>query len=214
MTRALPCLEKGKTTHNMKKIIIVEGGICGLSTAIAIQEKFEVEIYEAAPEFKPVGAGLVLSANALKAYQAIGITDEIIQTGNIINCFYIKDNHGKILTEASSQKLGTGVGKVGNISIHRADLHRVLLSQLNNNVKVFTNKRVQSVDKQTNKVTIHFQDNTSASGDYLLACDGIYSAVRQALVPNAEIRYSGYTCWRGILNHNLENFDASIVSET
>lgn len=198
----------------MKKIIIVGGGICGLTTAIAIQEKFKVEIYEAAAEFKPVGAGLVLSANALKAFQVIGIADDVIRAGNIINHFYIKNNHGKILTEASSQKLGTGVGKVGNLSIHRADLHQVLLSQLNDNVKLFTNKQVLSVDNQSNSVMVYFQDKTHAKGDYLLACDGIHSVIRQALVPNATIRYSGYTCWRGVLKHNFDDFDSSIATET
>lgn len=197
-----------------QKIIINGGGICGLTTAIGLQKHFDIEIYEAAPEFKTVGAGLVLSANALKALQAIGVVEEVIKAGNVLNHFYIKAQNGKKLSEVSSKKLGTGVGEVGIVAIHRAELHQVLLNHLGKNVKLFTNKKAQSFDKQANSITVRFEDGSTATGDYLLACDGIYSAIRQQLLPDSTIRYSGYTCWRGVLNHNLTNFDTSIATET
>lgn len=197
-----------------KKIIINGGGICGLTTAIAIQDFFDIEIYEAASEFKTVGAGLVLSSNALKALQAIGIVEDVIKAGNIIDRFYIKSAEGTKLSEVNSQKLGTGVGEVGTVAIHRAELHQVLLSRLNKNVRLFTNKKATAFEKKDKTVTVQFQDGNTATGDYLLACDGIHSPIRRQLLPDSTIRYAGYTCWRGVLNHNLKDLNTSIATET
>ncbi|HNT51095.1 MAG TPA: FAD-dependent monooxygenase, partial [Cyclobacteriaceae bacterium] len=35
-------------------------------------------------------------------------------------------------------------------------------------------------------------------GSCILVADGIHSSIRKKLLPQSQIRYSGYTCWRGI----------------
>lgn len=58
---------------------IVGGGIGGLTLAVALQKKgFCVRVYESAPGFKPLGAGLGLAANAVKAFAEIGIAEEVL----------------------------------------------------------------------------------------------------------------------------------------
>ena len=53
-----------------KRFAIVGAGIGGLSLAIAMQRKgFHVIVYERAPSLKPLGAGLVLAANAVNAFR-------------------------------------------------------------------------------------------------------------------------------------------------
>ena len=60
------------------EVIIIGGGIGGLSTAIALQRKgHSVKVYERTPKLKGLGAGLVIAANAMKAYQQIGISESI-----------------------------------------------------------------------------------------------------------------------------------------
>jgi 2-polyprenyl-6-methoxyphenol hydroxylase-like FAD-dependent oxidoreductase len=199
-----------------KKIIINGGGICGLTTAIALQNLgFEIEIYEVAAAFKAVGAGLVLSANALEALKAIGILASVTNVGNNIEHFYIKSDKGGVLSETNSPKVVVSANSaVRTISIHRADLHQVLLDQLNDSVKLFTKKKAIGFNSIDNKVELVFEDGTKTTGDYLLACDGIHSNIRKQLVPNISIRYAGYTCWRGVLEHNIENFDTTFATET
>lgn len=49
------------------RILIVGGGIGGLTTAIALQQQnIDCQIFEAAPTLNPVGTGLWLSPNALQ----------------------------------------------------------------------------------------------------------------------------------------------------
>lgn len=51
------------------KYTILGAGIAGLTTAIALQKiGIKAQVFEAAPDIKPLGAGLLLAANAVKAY--------------------------------------------------------------------------------------------------------------------------------------------------
>ncbi|MBY3063400.1 NAD(P)-binding protein [Rhizobium laguerreae] len=61
------------------RIVIVGAGIAGLAVARGLSLiGHEVEIYEQAPELKPIGAGLSLSANALRALRTLGLYDAVL----------------------------------------------------------------------------------------------------------------------------------------
>ena len=56
------------------KVIIIGGGIGGLSLAIALQRKnIPFEIYEATPVLQEAGAGIWLGGNAMNALDALGV---------------------------------------------------------------------------------------------------------------------------------------------
>ncbi len=92
-------------------IAIVGGGIGGLTTAIALQRKgFEVKVYESAPLIKPLGAGLALAGNAVKALQQIGIADRVVARGHKMKIMYGKDETGRVisLTDTADDRLRAG----------------------------------------------------------------------------------------------------------
>ena len=69
----------------MKHYAILGGGIGGLTLAIALQRKnIKVTVYESAPQLKPVGAGLGLAGNAVKAFREIGIEQEVLREGKVL----------------------------------------------------------------------------------------------------------------------------------
>ena len=81
------------------RVIIIGGGIGGLTAAVALHKQHaEVLVYEAASEFKPLGAGIGLGANAMQDLKDIGIGDEIFKQGTPIHTQIFKDATGKILT--------------------------------------------------------------------------------------------------------------------
>jgi 2-polyprenyl-6-methoxyphenol hydroxylase-like FAD-dependent oxidoreductase len=47
-------------------------------------------------------------------------------------------------------------------------------------------------------VTAHFANGVQARGELLIGADGIRSAVRVQLAPEAKPRYAGYVAWRGL----------------
>ena len=95
----------------MKTIAILGGGIGGLCTAIALQKKgFEVKVYESAPELKPLGAGLGLAANAVKALTDIGIGKELMQAGAVLSSFEILTESGEVITKTNSLEVSKKFG--------------------------------------------------------------------------------------------------------
>lgn len=137
---------------NDRKIAIVGGGIGGLSVGIALQRKgFNVSLYEGAPKIQPVGAGLALAANAMKAFMDIGIGDAVLGAGKVLKLLRIKDERGNILTETNSEKITAKLGIINNFTIHRADLHQVLTSQLRPGT-LHLNKRCLDWEEKGSKI--------------------------------------------------------------
>ncbi len=180
------------------KAIIIGGGIGGLTTAIALEKLgHEVEVYEAAPAFKPVGAGLALAANAVKAFGHLGIEDSVLKAGQLIPSVQVLEMTGRVISQMDSLRLNAKYG-INNFAIHRADLHEVLLSQLKT-TRLFTNRKAEGFTETNKGVEVIFHDGTTAHGDCVIASDGIHSAIRRQLQPSATPRYAGYTCWRAVV---------------
>ena len=54
-------------SEKMPRALIIGGGIGGLTAALAFRQKgWDVAVYEAAPELRPVGKGIWVSANAMQ----------------------------------------------------------------------------------------------------------------------------------------------------
>ena len=180
------------------KAIIIGGGIAGLAAAKGLQRiGWEVAVYERAPVLKALGAGLVLSANALKALRALGLLEVVLAIGQPLNNFKILSKKGRVLADTNHLLLNERFGIQSCISVHRGDLQQVLLDRLAP-LQVYTGKCFKSLEQDEQQITVSFEDGTLASADLLIGCDGVHSAVRQQLVPEPKKRYAGYTCWRGI----------------
>ncbi|WP_194778418.1 FAD-dependent monooxygenase [Pararhodonellum marinum] len=183
------------------KVSIIGGGIAGLTTAIALRQKgIQANVYEAAPQVKPVGAGLSLSSNAMRVYNLLGFMDEVIRKGRLMASFALLDQKGKIITMADSEAISNKYG-LDNFLIHRYALHELLLSKLDSDT-VFTSKRAIAFSHQKDQVLVSFEDGSSLSTDYLIVGDGIHSAIRKQLLPKSTPRYSGYTCWRAVMDNS------------
>lgn len=180
------------------KAIIIGGGIAGLAAARGLQLlNWEVTVYEQAAELKTAGAGIVLSANALKALKALGIYEAVVEKGNPLEKFDILDDKGNLLTSTNHLRLSKKFGHLSGISLHRTDLQQVLLSQLSS-VSVRPGKRCRSIRQKPESVEVEFMDGDVAQADILLGCDGIHSAVRESIFLGSKKRFAGYACWRGV----------------
>ncbi len=198
----------------MKKFAIIGGGIGGLTLAVAMQRKgLDVQVYESAPRFKPLGAGLALAANAMMAFNEIGIAEDVIRVGLKIKKAYGCDLKGRTISYMDAEKLTEQYGIVNNFTIHRADLHEVLIRLVKPDT-VMNGKSCVDVEPDGNGVRITFSDGSMAAADYLIACDGVHSVVRRKLLPESVPRYAGYTCWRAVVNNLPEGFNFEKVTET
>src|SRR4051794_3721586 len=136
---------------------IIGGGIAGLTAAIALQKiGIEATIMEADPDFRATGAGIVLAANAMKAYMYLGLYDQLSATGSAIDQFTIYDEAGKVISRIETEGLKHSLA---DFAIHRASLHRVLLEQLDPG-QVMTGKRCTGFTKTLTGYKLEFADGS------------------------------------------------------
>ncbi|SDG29491.1 2-polyprenyl-6-methoxyphenol hydroxylase [Dyadobacter soli] len=182
------------------KITITGAGIAGLCAAIAFTKAgYETTVFEAAPTIMPVGAGLGLAPNAINALAALDIADDIIPLGRRLPYFRILDRSGKVISENNSDMIGRKFG-LDNFTIHRRQLHNALLSEVDP-ASIHAAKKAVGLENDGSQLRLHFADGTSFKTDYLIVADGINSVIRQQVAPNAQKRYAGYTCWRGVIDN-------------
>lgn len=175
---------------------IIGGGIAGLTTALALERSgMRATVYEAAPELRPVGAGLGLAANAVKAFDVLGLKHGLVQCGRRLHGLAILDEHGRTITATQ----GFRNPAMEQFAVHRADLQALLLKELAH-TPVHLGKRVRSVAQDGSQVIVHFADGSVHHTEHLIIADGIHSASRASILPDVKPRYAGYTCWRGVVH--------------
>ena len=177
-------------------VAIVGGGICGLTTALAFEQRgWTPTIYEAASEYRPVGAGLLLQTNALLVFDRLGLADRIRAAGVPLGESLIRSASGRVLTRFDLDDAERSHFGYGYVAIHRADLQRILLDELDAGVK--TGMACRSVSA-TDSPTVEFADGTRVHPDILVGTDGIDSVVRDAIAPGTETRTADGIVYRAV----------------
>lgn len=180
--------------------IVVGGGIGGLSAARALERTgWEVALYDQAPAFRPVGAGIGIAPNAVKAMRWLGL-DVPLRTSGVRQL-------GMEIRLASGQRVaylpGTDIERRFDdpfVALHRAELHRILLGSLDA-VALHTDHRAVGIVSGADMASVTFDTPsgpTTADADLVVAADGVHSRLRGTLF--AEYpgpSYAGYSVWRG-----------------
>ncbi|WP_025026944.1 FAD-dependent monooxygenase [Caldalkalibacillus mannanilyticus] len=178
------------------KIGIIGAGIAGITAALSlIQKGYSIQLFEKADDYRPLGAGIVLGNNALLVFEELGLYEQIQAHSVIPTDSYLMSWKGTIL--ASIKPFEKNKNRHSFAILSRTKLFEILRSRLPNNLVSF-NKSCAKITQNKTSVQIKFEDGTEYQCDLLLACDGIYSTVRQTIFPKSTIRYAGYTCWRGV----------------
>lgn len=194
-------------------IAIIGGGIGGLCAALSLQQKgHRVNLFEAAKELKPVGAGIGVGSNSLQALVKLGVGEKVMRQGNVLSKMIIQSHSGKSLNEVDFASLSKEFG-MENITIHRADLQSVLLNGLQEGT-VHLNKRYVDFSQDSHDVTVFFEDGDSIRADLVIAADGVHSLFRKTLIEDSSERYAGYTCWRSVVSVKEDVLQSDISTET
>lgn len=180
-------------THLGGNALVIGGGIAGTVAAIALKkagiEPLLFESYDAGAE--GVGAFLTLAVNGIDALEAVGI--DVARLGGFETprmAFSL--GSGERLAEIScGPRLPSGAACR---TIKRADLYTALRDEaLRRGVTMAYGKRLLDTERlPSGRVMAHFEDGTTAKGDFLIGADGLHSRVRALLDPKApKPRYVG-----------------------
>ncbi|HDR7260988.1 TPA: FAD-dependent monooxygenase, partial [Bacillus paranthracis] len=182
----------------MNNVIIIGGGIAGLCAAISLQKiGIEVKVYDKNNEPTVAGAGIIIAPNAMQALELYGISKKIKKFGNESDGFNLVSEKG---TTFNKLIIPTCYPKM--YSIHRKDLHQLLLSELKEDTVKWGKECVKIEQNEASALKIVFQDGSEALGNILIAADGIHSVIRKQVTQGDNYRYAGYTCWRGVTPAN------------
>ena len=187
-----------------ESIAIVGAGIAGLTAAIMLEKLgFDVRVFESAEEIRGIGAGMGLASNAIKAFEYLNLDEEVISICNHLKDFEISDAKGKIIISADTKRIKQSYN-TDNFAVHRADLHKLLLSKIRPD-KIETNKKLIDLRILNEKVEIEFEDGNLREFDFVIGSDGVNSQIRQLFYPKSKPRYAGYWCGRGVVENPKEN---------
>src|SRR5262245_30231861 len=190
------------------KVIIVGGGIGGLTTALMLHARgIDCEIYEQSDTIRELGVGINTLPHAIKELAQLGLLERLDAVG--IRTYEL------IYTNIFGQEIwreprGTDAGfDFPQFSIHRGRLQGLIYAAVRARLgesRIHTGHRLGSFTQDEGGVTAYFFDRNgshrkTARGDILIGADGIHSFVRSQLFPQEEpARFTGTVLWRGALD--------------
>lgn len=186
----------------MSRILVIGGGLGGLTAATALgHEGFDAQVFEAAPELQAVGAGIWAPPNALQVLDRIGLARRVLEAGVPLVGVEVRDVSGTILQRLDGFELQARFGH-RIVSLRRSALQEILAGALGPE-RLHLGRRLVAIETDRDGVTARFEDGSEARGELLVAADGLRSTARARLFPEARLRYSGQTCFRGLAAQSL-----------
>lgn len=167
-----------------------------------------ITVYEQAPAYREIGAGIGIGVNAGRILRRLGVWDAANAISGERNGIHRSlrrwDNGGEIVTvhAMDEQKANGGVRQ---LSVHRAEFLEVLYNHIRQTgcARLETNKKAVRVTElqADNKIRVDFADGSSTIADLVIGGDGIHSSLRAQIAQAVDTppRYSGRIAYRGLL---------------
>ena len=166
--------------------LVVGGGIAGPAAAMALQKAgIDSVVYEAhAASAEGSGTFLTLATNGVSALRVLGADQPAIAAGFATTASVLWSGTGKRLGAAAvSMTLDDGTT---GYTLKRADLYKAMHDQAaSRGIRIEHGKHLAAAETISGGVRARFTDGTSAAGDLLIGCDGVHSAVRRIIDPDA-----------------------------
>jgi salicylate hydroxylase len=188
-----------------ERTLIAGAGLGGLTAAACLLKRgLAVEIHEQASQLGEVGAGIQLSANAVKVLYDLGLREalESVAVKPLAYEFRRYDT-GELLQrmplnadQAHEQRHGTPY-----YHVHRGDLHGLLAQCVHafDSRCIALNSAATGFQEAATGVALQLADGRTVAGDLLIGADGIRSCIRTQIAGDVPPQYTGQAAWRAVV---------------
>ncbi|MCY1419549.1 6-hydroxynicotinate 3-monooxygenase [compost metagenome] len=183
-----------------QKIAVVGAGLGGAAAATLLQQAgFDVEVFEQAPEFSRLGAGIHIGPNVMKIFRRMGLEQQLELMGSHPDFWFSRDGvSGDYLSRIPLGEFARREYGASYITVHRGDLHALQMSTIQPGTVHF-GKRLEKIADEDDQVRLDFTDGTSTRADIVIGADGIHSKIREELLGAEAPLYSGWVAHRALI---------------
>ena len=182
------------------EIAVIGAGLGGLVAAALLEQRgYRVRVYEQAPAFERLGAGINLSPNVMKVLRAAGVEAQLLEIG-LRPEYWIsrKFDTGETMFRYDMRDACEAAFGACYMVIHRGDFHEILTGNVAPGTIAF-GKKLVALERNAGSVALEFEDGSWEEADIVIGADGIGSTVREALLGPELPVYSGYVGHRCII---------------
>lgn len=194
LTRSAQHRPDNNICSNDLVILIIGSGIAGTASALALHKAgFDVAVFEAHPDSgADIGAFLTLADNGMRALAQIDAAETVAAAGFPLTTMTVMADTG---AEIATVPLGGHEHPLTNYRcLRRAELGTLLRAEAKRrDIPIEHDKRCDSITDNT----AHFTDGTTATGDLIIAADGLNSTIRTRIDPETTPRYAGQHVYYG-----------------
>ncbi len=177
--------------------LIVGGGVGGMTAAIALKRiGVDVDLIDADPQWRVYGAGISVTGISLRAFDALGILDDIRARGFVGSGMRGRTAAGHVVMDIPPAESPKPIQQSGGIL--RPVLHEILSATVRREgINVRLGVKVETFVQDEAGVDVTFTDGSDKRYDILVGADGIYSSIREMIFPDApKPKFTGQGCWR------------------
>ena len=179
------------------RLLVIGGGIGGLTSAIALRRAgFAVDVIERDPDWSVYGVGIIQQGNVIRAMKDLGLIDDYVFAGFGFNDVDVFLPNGRHVARIPSPRLVEGYP--ANVGIGRRALHQVLGDRTKaSGADIRLGVTATAFGDDGNGVDVTFSDGDTRRYDAVIGADGMYSATRAAIMPDAPSpAFAGQGVWR------------------
>lgn len=182
-------------------IAIIGAGLGGAAAAALLDKAgFSVQVFEQAPVFTRLGAGIHIGPNVMKVFRHLDLEERLTSISAQPDHWFSRDGRtGEYLSRIPLGDYALREYGAPYITIHRGDLHAEQIAALPQD-RLHYDYRLTDLIEEDDHVALHFANGEIHRARLVVGADGINSVIREKLLGPEKPRYSGWIGHRALLN--------------
>ncbi|HBF28203.1 FAD-dependent oxidoreductase [Rhizobium sp.] len=185
----------------VNKALIIGGGFSGMTAALQLSRQgVSVDLLEIDSGWRSYGAGITVNGSTLRVLNQLGLLERFMEEGFASDGVDMLGPDDAAMFRLPTPRVA-GPNIPGGGGIMRPSLAKVLSEAvLAADVNVRLGATFAEISESDAGVTVTFSDGGQGLYDLVIGADGLYSATRKHMFPDApKPRFIGQAIWRAVL---------------